>query len=174
MIAKLTTIRFLLTFVSCLVFLAPSSQASDVAWTVKDTMQDTVADFMKASPIAAEMRREGEPSLSVRILEQGAPGLVMSDDLVACLHLSNQNNDMVIDSGGGFDIYLKQVSFPGGKWDVHVRIREFECIDELDKTTILVLDKLIIGALRFRDSQILTNALRLLTNACFESGVGQN
>ena len=141
---------------------------ADVAWTVTGAMQPKVADVLKTSPITAEMRRENEPNRPVRLLRDHAPELVMSDDLVACLHLTNPQNAMTMDSGGGFDIDIDQVTFPGGDWDVHVRIREMQKIDELDSELVLVLDKLIIGALRFIEEAKLKKALRLLTKTCFE------
>ncbi len=150
------------------VAIAPfSAAAEDGAWVVKDEAKSKVAAFLKTSPIAAEMRREKEPNKPVRLLKQRAPGLVMSDDLVACLHLTNPDNEITLDSGGGFDIDIHQVKFPGGDWDVHLRIREMQVIDELDSKFVLVLDKMLIGTLRFDDDPKMRKALKLLTKACF-------
>ena len=149
-------------------FSVPSWAMADAAWTVTEAMKPKVADVLKTSPITAEMRREEEPNRPVRLLRDHAPELVMSDDLVACLHLTNPNNDMTIDSGGGFDIDIKQVAFPGGEWDAHIRIREMPKIDELNSETVLVLDKFSIGTLRFREEAEMTKALKLLTKACYD------
>lgn len=156
-----------LPFLMFMMLVVSSATAADVAWTVAPAMQPKVATFLKTSPIAAEMRREYEPNKPVRVLKIRAPGLLMSDDLVACLHLTNPKSSMVIDSGGGFDINITDIEFPGGTWDVYIRVRELQKIDEINSTLVLVLDKMHIGNLIINDEERLTKGVKLLTKACY-------
>ncbi len=162
---------FALVVLAGTMFAAPPTAVADndadAAMTVTTEMREEADDFLENSPLVKRMRRDNEPNLPVRPNDMWADGLIMSNDLVACLHLTNPDVPYEVDSGGGFNLDLRKVTFPGGTWDVHLRIRELERIDKLDKTTVLVLDRLVIGTLRMVGQEQISKAVRLLTKACF-------
>lgn len=137
-------------------------------WAVTSDIQDEINTFAKSSPIVEGMRRFNEPDTMVYTLEYSQSPLLPVYDLLACMHLTNPDSKMEVDSGGGFDVTIEDVTFPGGVWPVHVRIREVDRIELLEKYQDFILDKIVIDNLIFRDVDRLVRAIRLLSSVCLE------
>ena len=135
-------------------------------WTIPVDTQADVDAFLISSPIVTDMIRENEPNDLVYIGTKDGSALLPAYELLACLHLTNPKSKMTVDFGGGFDIDMDDVTFPGGVWPVYVRIREIERIDDLDKKIVLILDKIRIGNLTMRKTDIITKTMRVLLGAC--------
>lgn len=149
--------------------------ADEVAppWVVKADISDDIDDFIANSPIVQEMRTNNEPNNMVHAVAVDQAKLLPVYELLGCLHLTNPDSKMEVDFGGGFDIIVEDVTFPGGVWSVYLRIREIEQIELLDKITVLVLDKITIDDLVFRDVDQIVRAARLLSSACLVEPSGQ-
>ena len=155
------------TFALTFTILSSLSFNALAAWTVQDSSKGNVQSIKDASDIFAQMRIENVPNDMVYALNAPDRALIRVYDLIACLHLTNPKAEMEVDHGGGYEIKLDVVEFPGGTWDVEIRLREDEQINKLDKYPVYILDRFIIGTLRLRDLDQRVQALRQMSSACY-------
>lgn len=142
------------------------AQGSTPSWIIREDMLDDVKDFQDSSPIIRDMLMEKEPNSMVHAVAFDGGKLLPVYELLACLQLTNPKSKMNVDFGGGFDINIDEVTFPGGTWPVYVRIREIDQIKFLEKKTVLVLDKIRIGNMMFTDIERIVPTMKLLSGAC--------
>lgn len=149
--------------------IASSGAVADEAsspWVIKADISDDLDDFIANSPIVREMRTNNEPNEMVYAVDVDQAPMLPVYELLGCMHLTNPDSKMEVDSGGGFDITIEDVTFPGGVWTVYLRIRQIERIELLDKITMNVLDKISIDDLIFTDIEQIVRTARLLSSAC--------
>jgi len=136
-----------------------------------------VADFKLNSPIIADMRTYLAPDDTVFAPQGVSDGaddasntpLMPIYSLLACMNFTNPNSEMTVDSGGGYDIKIKNAKFANGNWDADVRIIERAEINFLDSDTTLVLNKVVAGSLTMQNNADRLAALKLLVSACLEN-----
>ena len=146
---------------------AQAQEAPLQGWRIKADMKPQVEEFIKSSPSLEDMRTGTMTEDMVYAVNAPDSRMMRVTELLACLSLSNSGSDMEVDSGGGYDIAIYGVQFPGGTWDVSLRLREVEQIDMLDKRTVYVVDRLIVGTLRMRDRNQKLTAVHNMAEACF-------
>ena len=166
-----TVLKSLLIGVIALLIVSGWACADEASppWTVEADISDDLDDFIANSPIVQEMRTNPEPNNMVYAVSNDQADqaqLLPVYELLGCMHLTNPDSKIEVDLGGGFDIIVEDVTFPGGVWSVHLRIREIERIELMDKITDLVLDKITIDDLIFTDVEQIVRAARLLSSAC--------
>lgn len=153
------------------VVLSTSAMAADGEnpWTIKYEMRGKVASFIKNSPIIQEMHEFKLPNAMVYSINNLHGPMLPVYDLLACLHLTNPNSKMEVDSGGGYDIAMQGVQFPGGLWDVDIRFREVQQINMLESQNVYLLDRIIIGVTRLRDTNQKAQVVRQLSKVCYNA-----
>lgn len=151
-----------------------STAQENSAWVVKDSHTMAVADFKLNSPIIADMRTYESSDDPVYVPTGDGDGtddasnveLMPIYSLLACMNFTNPNSEMTVDSGGGYDIRIKNAKFSGGSWDTDVRIIERTEINLLDSDTTLVLNKVVVGTLTMDTNENRAATVRMLVDAC--------
>ena len=146
---------------------ASGAHGAKTSWDIVPKMKSKVKHFIKTSPVLQDMRFYKAPNSYVFAANEPKSRMMPVYEFLACLSLTNEGAEMNVDSGGGYDIALNGVSFPGGTWDVQLRLKEVEHFEFIDKEIAYVVDRLIIGTLRFRNHKKKMRAVRQLTAACF-------
>jgi len=155
--------------ISLILSTAAWAAGGDNPWKIKSDIKGKVASFVKSSPIVQEMHEFKLPNVMVYSIDAQQGPMLPVYDLLACLHLSNSKSIMEVDSGGGYDIAMQNVQFPGGVWDVDLRFREVQQINLLETQNVYVLDRIIVGTTRLRDTNQKTQLVRQLSKACFNT-----
>ncbi|MEG3619830.1 hypothetical protein V5T82_15295 [Magnetovibrio sp. PR-2] len=155
------------SFAIAVTLMVGSIAPAQAAWTVKDSAKGDVQVIKETSSIFADMRFYKVPNDTVYALNAPDQDLLPVYDFIACLQLTNPDANIEVDHGGGYDIQMDVVDFPGGRWDVQIRLREADQINELDKYKVYLVDRIIIGTLRLRDLNQRVTALRTMSNACY-------
>jgi len=156
-------------FVSVVLITSAWAAGGETPWPIKYDMRDKVASFIKSSPIVQEMHEFKLPNAMVYSINALHGPMLPVYDLLACLSLTNPRSQMEVDSGGGYDITLQDIQFPGGVWDVDIRFREVQQINLLESQNVYLLDRIIIGTTRLRDVNQKTQAVRQLSKACYNA-----
>ncbi len=157
----------LAVLVACSLFGAPDALAAKTSWDVAPEMKSKVKRFIKMSPVLQDMRFHKVPNSYVFATNEPKGRMMPVYEFIACLSLTNDGVEMDVDFGDELDIGLYGVSFPGGTWDVQLRLREVEHFEFTDKETAYVVDRLAIGTLQFKNHKKKMRAVRQLTSTCF-------
>lgn len=140
---------------------------SQSQWTVKDSMVAKVNAFVQTSPVLEGMRQNNVPNDMVYGVNDPNKPILPIYELLACLQLTNPGAFIEFYSGGGYNIDIDAVIFPGGTWNVSLRLREVEQIDMLDKRKVYLIDRLVVGTLQMRDLNQRVQAMRQMSRACY-------
>ena len=171
----------LITLSIALALLAPTAALAEQAppWTVRDNLAMAVQNFSDNSPIIADMRTYASPNDMVYVPTGDGDGTDDTSNLalmpiysvLACMHFTNANSQMTVDSGGGYDITVKDAQFAHGSWDAHVRIIERAEINELETDTTLILNKVTVGDITMSTNPQRMEAVEMMVATCF-AGAG--
>lgn len=153
-----------------LTLLAGGTQAADEMpehWRIAPDMKGNVEAYIENATELQDMRFYAVANDWVYANHKDSGQMMRVYDFLACLALTNDGADMDVDWGGGYDIDLSNVTFPGGAWDVQLRLRESH--DKIDKDVIYVVDRLIVGTLNLRNHKTKMRAVRQLLQDCFNN-----
>jgi hypothetical protein len=156
-----------LAILALTLFLGGMTSAARADWVIRDSVRDAVTELVHTSPSLADMRDNQVPDVGVYSANDPKKKLMPIYELVACLQLTNPATRIAVDWGGGYDIDMDRVQFPGGIWDVHLRFEEVVQINLLEKYKVLLVDRVIVGTRRMRDLDQRVRLLRQLTRACY-------
>jgi len=152
---------------------AVTAQGAEKSWIINADLKSDVEDFIQNSDIVKEMRTLKLPNTMVYSVDPLHGPMLPIYDLLACLHLTNPKSEMKVDSGGGYDISMAKVTFPGGVWDASIRFREVQQINLLESQNVYLLDRTMVGTTRLRARAQRVRLVQQLSGACFASAVSK-
>jgi hypothetical protein len=183
-LSKGDNMRQLIKLSIVLATLAPTATLAqeDHPWAVRDNLSMAVQDFKDNSPIIADMRTYASPDDMVYAPTGDDDGtddtsnleLMPIYSLLACMHFTNANSDMTVDSGGGYDITVKDAQFASGSWDADVRIIERAEINELESDKTLVLNKVTVGDITMSSNAQRMETVQMMVATCFSGADAGN
>lgn len=155
-------------------FAQDRSDQDDSSWVIRNSLSMAITNFKITSPVIADMRTYEAPDVPVYAPTGDGDGtddasnieLMPIYSLLACMSFTNLDSVMTVDSGGGYDIRVRNAQFAGGIWDADVRIIERTMINGIESDTTLLLDRVVVGTLAMETNEDRIATIRLLVDAC--------
>jgi hypothetical protein len=147
-------------------------------WAVRDSLSSAITNFKLSSPIIVDMRTYDAPDEMALAPVADGDGtddttnvqLMPIYTLLACMHFTNVNSEMTVDSVGGYDIKVKNAQFARGSWDAAVRIIERVEINMLETDKTLILKKVVVGNITMSNNADRLATVRMMVANCFPVG----